>query len=360
VRKLKKKTVKKKNSLYFGKEAHDAIIKYQSTDCRKEKNIIYENEIKNSFYKLSENLIYIHGFARDPSSFQILKNDCVTFLYETLEKFDPERGSKAFSYFNVCAKHYLIIQTNKKNKIRNRNVSLDNFKDLNSNDRSTIENYSYMPSPEKEMLFEEDKARIIEIISSIEKKIKNENEKLCLNAISVVFDKVDELEFLNKRAIFVYLREISGLNPKQLSVAMSGVRKKFKEVLKNNENLNGVFDIYLWEKMSKTSKEDKLKEFSDLLDSLENTEDKKKMLWKDAYQNAVDDRESAAILLNDLLVMIPGSSGNHSTHGGLATKYLERMSKCNDQILKLAELIAKEQEKDAAVSPDDIFNSIGE
>jgi len=112
--------------------------------------------------------------------------------------------------------------------------------------------------------------------------------------------------------------------------------------------------------MSKTSKEDKLKEFSDLLDSLENTEDKKKMLWKDAYQNAVDDRESAAILLNDLLVMIPGSSGNHSTHGGLATKYLERMSKCNDQILKLAELIAKEQEKDAAVSPDDIFNSIGE
>ena len=112
--------------------------------------------------------------------------------------------------------------------------------------------------------------------------------------------------------------------------------------------------------MSKTNKEDKLKEFSDLLDSLEKTEDKKKMLWKDAYQNAVDDRESAAILLNDLLVMIPGSSGNHSTHGGLATKYLERMSKCNDQILKLAELIAKEQEKDATVSPDDIFNSIGE
>jgi hypothetical protein len=112
--------------------------------------------------------------------------------------------------------------------------------------------------------------------------------------------------------------------------------------------------------MSKTNKEDKLKEFSDLLDSLEKTEDKKKMLWKDAYQNAVDDRESAAILLNDLLVMIPGSSGNHSTHGGLATKYLERMSKCNDQILKLAELIAKEQEKENTVSPDDIFNSIGE
>ena len=112
--------------------------------------------------------------------------------------------------------------------------------------------------------------------------------------------------------------------------------------------------------MTKKDKETKLQEFSDLLDSLENTEDKKKLLWKDAYQNAVDDRESASLLLNDLLVMIPGSSGNHSTHGELATKYLERMSKSNDQILKLAELIAKEQEIENTVSPDDIFNSIGE
>ncbi len=112
--------------------------------------------------------------------------------------------------------------------------------------------------------------------------------------------------------------------------------------------------------MAKKTKEQKLQEFSDLLDSLENTEDKKKMLWKEAYQNAVDDRESASILLNDLLMMIPGSSGNHSTHGGLATKYLERMSKSNDQVLKLAELVAKEQERESTVSPDDIFNSIGE
>ena len=108
------------------------------------------------------------------------------------------------------------------------------------------------------------------------------------------------------------------------------------------------------------SKEDKIKEFSDLLESLENTEDKKKLLWKESYQNALEDRESASILLNDLLMTIPGSPGNHSTHGTLATKYLERMSKSNDQIIKLAELIAKEQEKQEAISPDDIFSSIGD
>jgi len=84
-------------------------------------------------------------------------------------------------------------------------------------------------------------------------------------------------------------------------------------------------------------KEEKIKEFSDLLDGLSATEDKKKLLWKESYQNAIEDRESAAILLNDLLVTIPGNPTSHSTHGGLATKYLERMSKSNDQIIKLAE-----------------------
>ena len=112
--------------------------------------------------------------------------------------------------------------------------------------------------------------------------------------------------------------------------------------------------------MGKKSNNEKLNEFSDLLDNLTETEDKKKLLWKEAYQNSLDDIERASLLLNDLLVMIPGSSGNHSTHGSLATKYLERLSKCNDQILKLAELVAKEQERESTVSPDDIFKSIGE
>ena len=113
-------------------------------------------------------------------------------------------------------------------------------------------------------------------------------------------------------------------------------------------------------KNKKGSKESKIKEFSDLLESLENTEDKKKLLWKESYQNALNDRESASLLLNDLLVTIPGNPANHSTHGTLATKYLERMSKSNDQIIKLAELIAKEQERQSEISPEDIFKSIGE
>lgn len=104
--------------------------------------------------------------------------------------------------------------------------------------------------------------------------------------------------------------------------------------------------------------EEKLEEFSDLLDSLTKTEDKKKLLWKESYQNALDDRENANILLVDLMKVSMNNSTNHLQFGTLMAKYLERMSKSNDQILKLAELIAKEQDAAENISDDEIFNKI--
>tara|TARA_Y100001973_G_C5042258_1_gene253364 strand:- start:200 stop:553 length:354 start_codon:yes stop_codon:yes gene_type:complete len=106
------------------------------------------------------------------------------------------------------------------------------------------------------------------------------------------------------------------------------------------------------------TQEKKIQNFSDLLDTLEKTEDKKKMLWKEAYQNSLDDRENAHILLTDLLKISLNNSTNHLQFGTLMSKYLERMSKSNDQILKLAELIAKEQDAVDTMSDDEIFSKI--
>ena len=104
------------------------------------------------------------------------------------------------------------------------------------------------------------------------------------------------------------------------------------------------------------TKEEKIKTFSDLLDSLENTEDKKKLLWREIYENALNDRESAGILFTDLLTQSRGNSANHTMFGPIMSKYLERMAKSNDQILRLAELLAKEEE--SSINPDDIFSQI--
>ena len=82
-----------------------------------------------------------------------------------------------------------------------------------------------------------------------------------------------------------------------------------------------------------------------------------KLLWKDAYQNAVEDRETANILVSDLLLQMTKSLTNHQSYGSIMSKYLERMSKSNDQILKLAELISKEDTENT-ISADDIFEEI--
>ena len=105
-------------------------------------------------------------------------------------------------------------------------------------------------------------------------------------------------------------------------------------------------------------KEKKIQKFSDLLDSLQSTQDKKKLLWREAYQNALEDRESANILFTDLMMKSTNNSTSHMQFGQLMSKYLERMSKCNDQILRLAELISKEEDK-SAITDDDIFDEIG-
>tara|TARA_Y100000310_G_C20185554_1_gene580125 strand:- start:156 stop:521 length:366 start_codon:yes stop_codon:yes gene_type:complete len=111
------------------------------------------------------------------------------------------------------------------------------------------------------------------------------------------------------------------------------------------------------DKVKKTDK--KIERFADLLDSLENTEDKKKLLWKEVYENALVDRENASLLFTDLLMQSRGNAGNHAMFGPIMAKYLERMAKSNDQILKLAELIAKEEQQEG-ISADEIFSKINE
>jgi hypothetical protein len=103
----------------------------------------------------------------------------------------------------------------------------------------------------------------------------------------------------------------------------------------------------------------KIESFSEILDSLESTEDKKKLLWKEIYENALTDRENAYILFTDLLKETKGSSTNHAMFGQIMSKYLERMSKSNDQILKLAELIQKAEDQHAEINSDEIFEKIG-
>ena len=106
------------------------------------------------------------------------------------------------------------------------------------------------------------------------------------------------------------------------------------------------------------SQEAKIKNFSDLLNELSSTDDKKKLLYAQIYENAVEDRTKAEMLYNSAYEKIEEDSGNHVIIGVALAKYLERAEKSNAQILELAKLIAKEEEV-SRFNPDDILSQIG-
>jgi len=103
----------------------------------------------------------------------------------------------------------------------------------------------------------------------------------------------------------------------------------------------------------------KVEQFSDILDQIDNASEKKKMLWKEIYENAVVDRTNAFILFTNLYSEMGGSSSDHATLGLILTKYLERMSKSNEQLLSLSKQISDSESASAAsFSEDDIFDRI--
>ena len=92
------------------------------------------------------------------------------------------------------------------------------------------------------MLRKESKDSLFSLMETIRGRLNSENEIACMDAIITLFSKVDDLDLLNKRAVFVYMRDISSLNPKQLSVAMSSIRKHYRDLIKDDK-----FDIFSWE-----------------------------------------------------------------------------------------------------------------
>lgn len=91
----------------------------------------------------------------------------------------------------------------------------------------------------------------------------------------------------------------------------------------------------------------KIKEFDDLLASLSAKHKKKIFLWRECFINAQEDRRNSFIMFNDLYLGIHGGGNDQHILASNSLKiYVERMSKANDQLIKLSEMV------DAAISSD--------
>ena len=239
-----KKKIRRKpgvpRNMYFNADTQKSIETYQTMECEDGKKKLYEKEILPAFAKLTENLIFVYGFKSVYSTFEELKGDCITFLYESIHKWKPEKGTKAFSYFNVVAKNWLIINTRQHKKRRDRHISINYPERMSSAQKEQLESYDVVPGPDEMIILMQRKSEILKLVSDMKVKVSNENEVLCLEAVQTLFSNIDNLDLLNKRAVLVYIREISGLDKKQMSKAMSVIRRHYRAMSKDRET----YDIF--------------------------------------------------------------------------------------------------------------------
>lgn len=106
--------------------------------------------------------------------------------------------------------------------------------------------------------------------------------------------------------------------------------------------------------------ESKIRDFGNLLDQIESLTDKKKQLWKEIYENAISDRQNAYVMFAKLVQIVQDKSTEHAIHGKTIATYIERMSKANDQLIKLADLIDKADSANQPLDPDDVFAMISD
>ena len=224
--------------LYFNADTQIAIVKFQSLDLfKKEKDKIYVKDILPAFEKLAENLINIHKFTGVYDTHDELKNDCVNFLFETIYKFDASRGSNAFSYFNVVAKNWLIIRSKQKYQKAKKNVSLDCPQELSSHELSILEDHNTMPPHDILINFGNSAEDNIAMLHEIRSKSRSENDLTCINAIITIFENIDDIDLLNKSAVLLYMKELSGLSSKQLTTSIQSIKRHYKKIksdIKNN------------------------------------------------------------------------------------------------------------------------------
>lgn len=108
---------------------------------------------------------------------------------------------------------------------------------------------------------------------------------------------------------------------------------------------------------AQTSKQ--LADFNELLGTLASTEDKQKALWRQIYENATTDRLNAYLVWSDLYGAVQNQPAEHAIHGQNLSRYMERMSKANDQLIKLAELVGNAKKKDSVeVTEEDIYRDM--
>lgn len=216
--------------MYFTQVHEDAIIKYCSTDDMRVKEEVYNALIRPAFSQMVDKIVFTYRFTTLPD-IDDLREECKGWLVTILAKFDPNKGHKAFSYFSVVTKNWFIHKVKKNKKRLEREVSFEAVDyDLERDLVDKGESFQDF-TVRKEMM-----ENLKEEMSSWQPDFTKEAEKKVYDAVMMLFDSADEIEIFSKKAIYLYLRELTGMNTKQIVSQLNKMRTRYRTFRKEWDN----------------------------------------------------------------------------------------------------------------------------
>jgi len=224
---IKKIVKKKKRKVYFGQEVQDAIVEYNSSDNDNERNTIYGTRIHAAFDKLAENIINTFKFSYFDYGFEDIKCETVAFMVMNIHKYDHTKGSKAFSYFSVVAKNYLILHNNNNYKKLKSHDQIDVLDKYRKSDRFDGDDYVTLTN---EMVEYFDKN-----LNTIFKK--DRDLKIGYAIVDLIKQRA-EIENFNKKALYILIREMTDVETAHITSVVNVLKKHYKKLL-NLFNKNG-------------------------------------------------------------------------------------------------------------------------
>ena len=219
------RTKKKKSRQYFTESTERAIIRYNNSDDEILRNKIYQEHIEYPFQKLAENIIHTFKFYYFDVPSEDVKHEVVSFLVMNMHKFKAGKG-KAFSYFSIVAKNYLILHNNNNYKKMKQHEKLDvlEFKRSLSSESSQVENAEANSEFTELMLNYWD--------NNLNNVFKRKKDIRVADSVLELFRRRQNIENFNKKALYILIREMTGSNTQHITRVINVMKKYISEMQK--------------------------------------------------------------------------------------------------------------------------------
>ena len=215
---------RKKSKNYFTQETEDYIVKYNNESDPEIRSKIYEEHIHYPFFKLTQNIIHTFKFYHtEVENLEHLQHEIITFLLSKMHLFDPTRGAKAYSYFGTIVKRWLILYNTKNYNKKIKKVDVDILTGDNSTHVYNIEDNKVKSDLDKYVdIF------VAHVSENILELFPKKNDAQIADAILELFRKRETIEVFNKKALYIYIREIVDVKTPKITKIADKLHDIFK------------------------------------------------------------------------------------------------------------------------------------